>query len=301
MFAALSGPPVGEGTMGVATQEMAAAVKSAHAQVQGQWRAAAPGGPCAASGLRGAGTLQWLHAASTERVTSYAVHAKRGAAARAASEILPTLAGRAGHDPWQAYFTSPDSAQSLCHAHPRREWPGIEARYQQGWAAARATLLVESTTTVDEARPVHRQLSETKRAEFVMRYDRVLEEGLQANPPPVFVEGHPKKRGRVKQSPPKNLLDRLVVHKRDGLACMDDFPVPFDNTQAERDIRMVKLHQKISGCFRSHEGAERFCAIRSDLSTARTKGQRVLEAWQNALAGAPFVPSFLSAHTASPG
>jgi transposase len=301
IFADLYGHPVGEGTMVTATQEMAAAVIPANAQVKGQLRTAEPVVHFDESGLRVTGKLQWLHSASTARLTSYAVHAKRGAAAIDAIGIVPTLAGRAVHAHWQAYVTYPDIAQSLCHAHHLRELACSEERSQQGWAAEMAKLLVEIKAAVDEARPVHRQLPEATRAEFVRRYDRVIAEGLQANPPPVFTAEHPKKRGRIKQSPPKNLLDRLVAHKRAVLAFMDDFRVPFDNNQAERDIRMVKLHQKISGGFRSPEGAERFCEIRSDISTARKNGQRVLEALKKALSGSPFVPSFLAAHTASPG
>jgi transposase len=301
LCAELYGHPVGEGTLVAATQERATAVKPAQAQVKAQGRTAEPVVPFAESGLRVTGKLQWRHSASTARVTAYAVHAKRGAEALDAIGIVPTLAGRAVPDHWPAYFPSPEIAHSLCHAHHLRERQGLEDRSQPGWAAGMATLLVEIKTAVEEARPVHRQLSETKRAECVMRYDRVIEEGLQANPPPVCVAGPPKKRGRVTQSPPQNLLDRLVAHKREVLAFLDDCTVPFDNNQAERDIRMVKLPQKLSGGVRSQEGAERFCEIRSDISTARKNGQRVLEALQKALAGSPFVPSFLSAHTASPG
>ncbi len=244
------------------------------------------------SGIRLAGQLHWLHVAGTGELTYYGVDAKRGQAGMKTLGILPAFTGVAVHDHWNAYFAFDHCAHALCNAHHLRELHFIYEQYHQTWAQALAQLLCEIYQTVELARPQQTTLTSAQLAHFEQRYDQLITQGLAANPPPN--PPPPKKRGRIRQSPPKNLLDRLQLHKEQVLAFMHHFDIPFDNNLAERDVRMIKVKQKVSGAFRTPGGAETFCAIRSYISTVRKQAGNVMEAIANALTGNPFMPAPLA-------
>jgi transposase len=294
----LTGQRVAEATLMKAQRECAAAIAPATAAIQAQLRDT-PVAHFDESGLRVAGKLQWLHVASTERLTDYTVHTQRGQGAMDAAGILPGIAGRAVHDHWKSKFTYADGTHALCNAHHLRELKFIHEQYGQGWAETLAKLLVEMKTAVDTARDEGQSALPTDTVvAFEQRYEEALKAGYQHNPPPPPppppVTGG-KRRGRPAQTPPLNLLDRLRDFKTETLAFLHDLRVPFDNNLAERDVRMVKVKQKVSGGFRTAEGAQGFAQIRGYLSTARKQAVNGFAAIRDAFAGCPLIPTATSA------
>jgi transposase len=282
---------VGEGTIVAANQRVAEVVEPVNQRCQQYLIETEETVHFDESGLRVNQKLNWIHSASTQRLTCYHVDLKRGQEGINRAGILPKRTGNSMHDDWKPYYSYRDAQHNACNAHHLRELAFLQERYPQDWEGEMAKHLVLIKAAVEDALTQRRDgLSAEQIATFEARYDELIEQGLGLNPLP---ERPPGKRGKLKQPPPKNLLDRLRDHKSAVLTFMYDFKVPFDNNLAERDIRMVKLKQKISGCFRSEEGAKVFCLIRGYLSTAQKNGVSALEALAMAMCGSPFIPDFL--------
>jgi len=243
------------------------------------------------TGLRVLGEGMWVHVASTSRLTHYAVHQKRGSEATKEIGILPSFEGVAVHDGWSAYSKYEQCVHALCNAHHLRELTFVEEEHEQEWAGRMKGLLWEIEEAVREEVALGGRCLASERIEkFEKRYQQLVQAGLEANLPPP-TEQRTGKRGPRKQSKGKNLVDRLEKYREAVLRFMHDFRVPFDNNQAERDVRMVKVRQKISGCFRTKEGAAAFLRIRGYISTVRKQGENMLGALEGVFTGRPLIPN----------
>jgi transposase len=280
------GAPVATGTLAAVVAEGASAL-AGFVQVVAAQLAAAPVAHFDETGARVAGRLHWVHSASTASLSLFSVHAKRGKQAMDAAGVLPRFARVAVHDGWSPYWRYDQVTHALCGAHLLRELEAITDEPGQGWAAGMAELLVDVKLVADRARAAGcGRVDDDVRARLHGRYQRLLADGQAANPPP-----RAARRGRPRRSPAANLLARLDRHRDEVLRSLEDCRVPFDNNQAERDLRMVKLQQKISGCWRSLAGAAAFLTVRSYLSSARKHGMNPLAVLRQLFQGHPWLPA----------
>ena len=300
IFGDLYSHPLSDASIVAACEEVAVQVEPVTEQIKAHLAAAEAVVHFDETGARIAGKLHWLHSASTQQLTQYTMHSKRGAQAMRDIDILPKMKGIAVHDGYASYFQFANLSHALCNAHHLRELKFLEERHQQTWATQMIALLIEMKQAAETAKAMEVSLTPEVIAQFDTRYENLIHVGLQANQPSEQSPSQPRKRGRSKQTPAKNLLDRLSRHKMAVLAFLHMGNVPFDNNQAERDLRMAKLKQKISGCFRTEQGAHNFCHIRGYISTARKNGENVLEVLNLALNGNPFVPVSLSVQRPPP-
>jgi transposase len=240
------------------------------------------------TGLYVAGKRHWMHVTCTPTLTHYHVDKSRGQAALEAIGILPSFTGISIHDGWGSYFLY-DCQHAACIVHLLRDLVFLAEEQGVVWAADLKELLLDMKQATDEAREQGKPgLDPLEVIDWEARFLDLLDEGDRLHP---YAVAPPGRRGRYKQSAARNLLDRLRKHQQAVLAFLEDLRVDFDNNLAERDLRMVKVQQKVSGCFRSVAGAEAFSRIRGYLSTLRKQGMPLLSALQATLCGHPVLPS----------
>lgn len=238
------------------------------------------------TGLRIAERLGWVHSASTQTLTRYTAHAKRGCEAMDDAGVLPDFRGVAVHDGYSPYRKYIRAIHALCGAHHLRELIAAQ-QAGQAWASGMGCLLLDIKELVDDAKQAgHKRLAESALGELHASYRGVIALGYEENPGLAESAGQ-----KIKRSKAQNLLLRLDKREREATLFAHDFTVPFSNNAAESDIRMVKLAQKISGCFRTMEGAERFLTVRSYISTARKQGQDTMQVLSALAQGTPWLPA----------
>ena len=221
------------------------------------------------TGIRINGKLQWLHTMSTKEATLQYVHPKRGKEAMNEMGILPVFSHIAVHDGWSSYFRYEKCQHVLCNAHLLRELQGIYEQTKEEWAQEMMELLLSAKAKKDQN---NGKVDVSALIKIEREYERILQKGYQVHP--ITKDPNPS-RGRPKQHPSKNLLDRFSRDRDAILAFLTHERIPFDNNQAERDIRMTKVKQKVSGSFRSVDGAKQFGLIRSLIHTAQKQGKPI--------------------------
>lgn len=230
------------------------------------------------------GMLAWMHVVSCKQLTLYGHHQQRGYAALKDMNVLPRFKGTVMHDAWSSYFQLPGQ-HALCNAHLLREWRHLVEGYGQTWAGElrRAMQRVYHENKAGT-------LTLTGKAVFLARFDTLVQAGLEANP---AAQPLPGQRGRVKQTRGRNLALRCQRHREAILRFLHDEEVPFDNNQAERDIRMACVKRKVSGGFRSAKSGMNFCRIRSYTSTLHKQGLNIWHGLVSIFRNNVLMPSFL--------
>lgn len=240
------------------------------------------------TGININGKGHWLHTACNEKWTHFYPHKKRGTDAMDEIGILPNFKGVLCHDGWKSYYKY-GCNHALCNAHHLRELEWCATEGKQQWAQKIKDFLLQLNKTVDVAEG---QLNEEQSKQYLRQYQTLLSEAEKECPQEKAEEGH-RKRGKVKQTKARNLLQRLIDYHTDVLRFMSDVDVPFTNNQGERDLRMTKVQQKISGCFKSTEGAKIFCRVRGYLSTCSKHGIDATQALKILFGGK--LPDFINA------
>lgn len=240
------------------------------------------------TGINIDGKKHWLHCLSNEHWTLFYAHAKRGCDALNDKGVLPAFDGILCHDHWKPYYRYTACQHALCNAHHLRELERAYEQDNQQWARQMQALLHD---ILEDVKAQGGSLPVEQASYYTGCYRALLKQAESECPPPDKTK-KPGQRGRAKRSKARNLLERLQLYELDVLRFMTNPIVPFTNNQGENDIRMTKVHQKISGCFRAKEGADIFCRVRSYLSTCRKNNMSASYALTLLFAGK--LPDFIS-------
>lgn len=286
-LAELFGTPVSEGTVAAMTSRAAGGLDD-FLDVVRQRIAAAPVAHFDETGLRVEAKLRWVHSASTGKYSLIIMHDKRGTTAMDAAGVLPTFTGVAVHDAWAPYDTYTTATHALCNSHVLRELRAVTDQSPAGqwcWAEQAADALLDLKDIVDAALAATPAsltgINQAAVTDALARYRSAARIGASAT----------ADRSTKLQAKHHALARRLVNREHDYLRFTTDPAVNFDNNAAEREIRMIKVRQKVSGCLRTVAGAEQFCAIRSYLATARKHDIGFFHALATLAEGHPWMPA----------